>query len=544
MSAKEVVFGGSARRRLAEGVDLLVNAVKVTLGPKGRYAVLERGLGAPDITKDGVSIAQAIEAKDQLHNIGAQLVKEAASRTSDVAGDGSTTAAVMAQAIVREGLKYVASGFNPIGIKRGIDRATAAVVDEMNALARPIVTSQEIAHVGAISANLDKDVGALVADAFDKAGRDGVITVEDGPSLHNELTVAEGLRFDRGYLSSYFINDQERLLVELEQPLLLLADRKITNARELLPALEVVAKTGRPLVIVAEEVEGEALAALVVNNLRGLLKSVAVKAPGFGERRRASLEDLAVLTGARVLADDTGLTLDTLALGDLGQARRVEVGKEYTLIIAGDGDARQIAARVSQIKGQIAVTDNDYDRDKLRERAARLSGGVAIIRIGGATEVEVKEKKARVQDALHATRAALEEGVVPGGGIALLRARQAVNGLKGDNADQDAGIAILLRALEEPLRQIVSNAGAVAAVVLARVLEGNGNFGYNAADGSYGDLMELGVLDPVKVPRTALRSAASIAGLLLTTEVGVYALPLAPAAHDDHHDPEQEGEHF
>ena len=534
MTAKEVIFGDSARRRLASGVDLLANAVKTTLGPKGRSVVLERGYAAPALTRDGVTVAREIDFADPLLNMGAQLAKQAAAITGDAAGDGTTTATLLTQAIVREGLKHIAAGFSPMELKRGIDRAVAAIVAELAALARPVASSQEIAQVASISANGDAGIGDLIARAFERVGKDGVITVEDGPSLLDDLVISEGLQFDRGYLSPYFISDAARQVAELERPLILLADMKIANIRELLPVLELVAKAARPLLIVAQDVEGEALAGLVVNHTRGLLKSIAVKAPGFGERRRDSLEDLAALTGARVLSDDSGLTLAQVSLGDLGQARRVEVGKEHTIVIDGGGTQQQIAARSEQIKAQIAATSAGYDRDKLQGRLAGLAGGVAVIRVGAATEAELSEKKARLEDALHATRAAIAEGVVAGGGVALLRARQAAQP-RGVNADQDAGIAIVLRAVEEPLRQIIINGGGAPSVVLERVLQGSGNFGHNAADGSYGDLAELGVLDPAKVTRAALQNAASVAGLLLTIDTAVYAIPLPPSEHDDHH---------
>jgi chaperonin GroEL len=534
MAAKQVVFGDDARSKLVEGVNILANAVKVTLGPKGRNVVLERSFGSPTVTKDGVSVAKEIELQDKLQNIGAQLVKEVASKTSDNAGDGTTTATVLAQAIVREGFKYVASGFNPTDLKRGIDKAVAAVVEEVKKIAKPTTTSKEIAQVGAISANADTDIGDIIAAALDKVGKEGVITVEDGKSLQNELEVVEGLQFDRGYLSPYFINNQERQLVVLEQPYILLFDKKIGNIRELLPVLEQVAKAGRPLLIIAEDVEGEALATLVVNNLRGILKTAAVKAPGFGDRRKAILEDIAILTGGQVIAEELGLTLEKATLQDLGQAKRVEIGKENTIVVDGAGNAESIQARVKQLRAQIDEAGSDYDREKLQERLAKLAGGVAVIKVGAATEVELKEKKARVEDALHATRAAVEEGIVPGGGVALLRAKQAIRELKGSNPDQDAGIKIVLRAIEEPLRQIVANAGDEPAVVINRVLEGSGNFGYNAANGTYGDLVELGVLDPVKVTRTALQNAASVAGLLLTTDATVFELPKEEKAVDPH----------
>jgi chaperonin GroEL len=534
MTAKEVIFGDSARRRLASGVDLLANAVKATLGPKGRSVVLERGHAAPALTRDGVTVAREIDFSDPLQNMGAQLVKQAAARTGDAAGDGTTTATLLTQAIVREGLRHVAAGFSPIDLKRGIDLAVASIVAELAALARPVTSNQEISQVAAISANGDAAVGDIIARAFERVGKDGVITVEDGPTLQDDLVTSEGLQFERGYLSPYFISDPARQIAELERPLILLADIKIANVRELLPLLELVAKASRPLLIVAQDVEGEALAGLVVNHTRGLLKSVAVKAPGFGERRRDSLEDLAALTGARVLSDDSGLTLAQVTLGDLGQARRVEVDKEHTIVIDGGGTELQIAARSSEIKAQIAASSAGYDRDKLQQRLAGLAGGVAVIRVGAATESELSEKKARLEDALHATRAAVAEGVVAGGGVALLRARQAAQP-HGVNADQDAGVAIVFRAVEEPLRQIVINGGGAPSVVLERVLQGSGNFGYNAANGSYGDLVKLGVLDPVKVTRAALQNAASVAGLLLTIDTAVYTIPLPPSEHDDHH---------
>jgi len=534
MAAKHVVLGDNARTKLIEGVNILANAVKVTLGPKGRNVVLERSYGSPTVTKDGVSVAKEIELQDKLQNIGAQLVKEVASKTGDIAGDGTTTATVLAQAIVREGFKYVAAGFNPTDLKRGIDKAVIAIVDEVKKIAKPTTTSKEIAQVGSISANSDIDIGAIIAEAIDKVGKEGVITVEDGRSLHNELEIVEGLQFDRGYLSPYFINDQERQVVALEQPYILLFNKKISNLRDLLPVLEQVAKAGRPLLIIAEDVDGEALAALVVNTLRGILKTAAVKAPGFGDRRKATLEDIAILTGGKVIAEEIGLTLDKVTLEDLGQAKRIEIGKENTIVIDGAGDAIKIAARVKQIRVQIEEATSDYDREKLQERVAKLSGGVAVIKVGAATEVELKEKKARVEDALHATRAAVEEGIVPGGGVAFLRAKQAIKDLKGDNPDQDAGIQIVLRAVEEPLRQIVANAGDEPSVVINRVLEGSGNFGYNAANGTYGDLVEIGVLDPAKVTRTALQNAASVAGLLLTTDAAIYELPVEKTAVDEH----------
>jgi len=525
MAAKEIVFSDNARSKLVEGVNILANAVKVTLGPKGRNVVLERSFGSPIVTKDGVSVAKEIELADKLQNIGAQLVKEVASRTSDDAGDGTTTATVLAQAIVREGLKYVAAGLNPLDLKRGIDKAVIAAVEELKKISKPTTTSKEIAQVATISANGEESIGQRIAEAIDRVGKEGVITVEDGKSLDDELDVVEGLQFDRGYLSPYFINDQDKQVAVLEDPFVLLHDKKVSNIRDLLPVLELVAKAGRPLLIIAEDVEGEALATLVVNNIRGILKTVAVKAPGFGDRRKALLEDIAILTGGQVIAEETGLTLEKATLAELGQAKRIEVGKENTIVIDGAGDTKNIQARVRQIRVQIEEASSDYDREKLQERVAKLAGGVAVIKVGGATEIEVKEKKDRVDDALHATRAAVEEGIVPGGGVALIRVKQAISGLKGANADQDAGVKIVLRALEEPLRQIVTNAGEEASVVVARVAEGTGNFGYNAQTGEYGDLVESGVLDPTKVTRTALQNAASIAGLLLTTDATVTEAP-------------------
>ena len=503
---------------------MLANAVKVTLGPKGRNVVLERSFGAPTVTKDGVSVAKEIELKDKFENMGAQLVKEVASKTSDNAGDGTTTATVLAQAIVREGFKYVAAGFNPTDLKRGIDKAVSAIVEEIKKISKPTTTSKEIAQVGSISANSDSDIGNIIAEAMDKVGKEGVITVEDGKSLNNELEVVEGMQFDRGYLSPYFINNPDRQIAVLEAPFVLLHDKKISNIRDLLPVLEQVAKAGRPLLIIAEDIEGEALATLVVNNIRGILKTVAVKAPGFGDRRKAMLEDIAILTGGTVIAEEVGLSLEKATLQDLGQAKRIEVGKEETTIIDGAGSEDAIQARVANINTQIDAATSDYDREKLQERKAKLAGGVALIKVGAATEVEMKEKKARVEDALHATRAAVEEGIVPGGGVALLRARATISELKGDNPDQDAGIKIVLRAIEEPLRQIVANAGDEPSVVVAKVLEGKGNFGYNAGNGTYGDLVELGVLDPAKVTRSALQNAASVAGLILTTDALVAEL--------------------
>ncbi|WP_087725718.1 chaperonin GroEL [Pandoraea sp. PE-S2T-3] len=529
MAAKDIVLRDAARAKLVEGVNILADAVKVTLGPKGRNVVLERSFGAPVVTKDGVSVAKDIELADKLQNIGAQLVKEVASKTSDLAGDGTTTATVLAQAIVREGQKYVAAGLNPLDLKRGIDRAVGVAVDALRAISKPTTTSKEIAQVATISANGEESIGQRIAEAIDRVGKEGVITVEDGKTLADELDVVEGLQFDRGYLSPYFVNDPDKQIAALESPFVLLHDKKISNIRDLLPLLEQVAKAGRPLLIIAEDVEGEALATLVVNNIRGILKTVAVKAPGFGDRRRALLEDIAILTGGQVIAEETGLSLEKATLAELGQAKRIEVGKENTTVIDGAGEAVNIQARVKQIRVQIEEATSDYDREKLQERVAKLAGGVAVIKVGGATEIEVKEKKDRVDDALHATRAAVEEGIVPGGGVALIRVRDKVREVRGDNADQDAGIKIVLRALEEPLRQIVANAGDEPSVVVAKVAQGSGNFGYNAAIGEYGDLVELGVLDPTKVTRTALQNAASVAGLLLTTDATIVESPKASA---------------
>jgi chaperonin GroEL len=525
MSAKDVKFHDSARGRIYKGVNILADAVKVTLGPKGRNVVIDRSFGAPIITKDGVTVAKEIELKDKFENMGAQMVKEVASKTADVAGDGTTTATVLAQAIVQEGMKYVAAGMNPMDLKRGIDKAVAAVVDELKKLSKPITTSKEIAQVGAISANADESIGEIIADAMDKVGKEGVITVEDGKSLENELDVVEGMQFDRGYLSPYFINNPDKQVAQLQDPLILIHDKKISSIRDLLPVLEEVAKAGKPLLIIAEDVEGEALATLVVNAMRGVLKVAAVKAPGFGDRRKAMLEDIAILTGGTVISEETGKQLEKTTLADLGQAKRVEVHKENTVIIDGAGDKAKIDGRVKAIRAQIEEATSDYDREKLQERVAKLAGGVAVIKVGAATEVEMKEKKDRVDDALHATRAAVEEGIVPGGGVALLRASKAVSALKGDNHDQDAGIKIVLRALQEPLRQIVANCGEEPSVVVNKVLEGSGNFGYNAATGAYGDLVEMGVLDPTKVTRSALQNAASVAGLILTTDATIAEAP-------------------
>ncbi len=525
MAAKDVKFHENARARILKGVNTLADAVKVTLGPKGRNVVLARSFGAPVITKDGVSVAKEIELKDRFENMGAQMVKEVASKTGDIAGDGTTTATVLAQAIVKEGMKYVTSGMNPMDLKRGIDKAVSAVVAELQTLSKPITTSKETAQVGTISANADESIGKIIADAMDKVGKEGVITVEDGKSLENELDVVEGMQFDRGYISPYFINNPDKQTAVLEDPLILLHDKKISNIRDLLPVLEAVAKAGKPLLIIAEDLEGEALATLVVNSMRGVLKVAAVKAPGFGDRRKAMLEDIAILTGATVISEETGLQLEKATLAELGRAKRVEVQKEATLIIDGAGDQAKIEARVKTIRAQIETTTSDYDREKLQERVAKLAGGVAVIKVGAATEVEMKEKKDRVDDALHATRAAVEEGIVPGGGVALLRARSRIESLQGDNADQEAGIRIVMRALEEPLRAIAANAGDEPSVVVAKVLEGKGNYGYNAATGAYGDLVEMGVIDPTKVTRTALQNAASVAGLILTTDATVAEAP-------------------
>jgi chaperonin GroEL len=525
MAAKDVVFGDNARTKMVEGVNILANAVKVTLGPKGRNVVMERSFGGPTITKDGVSVAKEIELKDKLQNMGAQMVKEVASKTADIAGDGTTTATVLAQSIVREGMKYVVAGHNPMDLKRGIDKAVTAAIEELKKISKPCTTTKEIAQVGSISANSDVSIGQRIAEAMEKVGKEGVITVEDGKSLEDELEVVEGMQFDRGYLSPYFINQPEKQVAVLESPYILLFDKKISNIRDLLPVLEQVAKSGRPLMIVAEDVEGEALATLVVNNIRGIIKTCAVKAPGFGDRRKAMLEDIAILTGGQVIAEEIGLTLEKTTLEHLGQAKRVEIGKENTIIIDGAGDAKAIEARVKNIRVQIDEATSDYDREKLQERVAKLAGGVAVIRVGAATEVEMKEKKARVDDALHATRAAVEEGIVPGGGVALIRAKQGIMGLKGDNPDQDAGISIVLRAMEEPLRIIVSNAGDEASVVVNAVMASKGNNGYNAATSEYGDLVAQGVIDPTKVTKTALVNAASVAALLLTTDCAICESP-------------------
>ena len=525
MTAKQVLFGNDARSRMVNGVNVLADAVKVTLGPKGRNVVLERAFGGPTITKDGVSVAKEVELKDKFENMGAQMVKEVASKTSDNAGDGTTTATVLAQAIVDEGMKYVAAGMSPMDLKRGIDKAVAAAIEQLHSLSKPTTTSKEVAQVGAISANSDHEIGDIIAEAMEKVGKEGVITVEDGKSLHNELEVVEGMQFDRGYLSPYFINNPDKQVALLENPYLLLVEKKISNIRDLLPILEQVAKSGRPLLIIAEDIEGEALATLVVNSIRGVLKTVAFKAPGFGDRRKAMLEDIAILTGGTVISSDVGLTLEKATLAELGSAKKVEVNKESTTIIDGAGKEDQIEARVKQIRAQMEETSSDYDREKLQERVAKLAGGVALIKVGAATEVEMKEKKARVEDALHATRAAVEEGVVAGGGVALIRAKQSIKDIKGDNPEQDAGIKIVLRAMEEPMRQIVRNAGDEPSVVVDRVANGKGNFGFNAQTGEYGDMIEMGVLDPTKVTRTALQNAASVASLILTTECMIADMP-------------------
>ena len=556
MAAKDVQFGNEVRQKMVNGVNVLANAVRVTLGPKGRNVVLDRAFGGPHITKDGVSVAKEIELKDKFENMGAQMVKEVASKTNDVAGDGTTTATVLAQAIVAEGMKYVTAGMNPTDLKRGIDKAVAALVEELKNIAKPCDTSKEIAQVGSISANSDEQVGAIIAEAMEKVGKEGVITVEDGKSLENELDVVEGMQFDRGYLSPYFINDAEKQIAALDNPFVLLFDKKISNIRDLLPVLEQVAKASRPLLIIAEDVEGEALATLVVNNIRGILKTVAVKAPGFGDRRKAMLQDIAILTGGTVIAEEVGLSLEKATLEDLGQAKRIEIGKENTTIIDGFGDAAQIEARVAEIRQQIETATSEYDKEKLQERVAKLAGGVAVIKVGAATEVEMKEKKDRVEDALHATRAAVEEGVVAGGGVALLRAYQAIiqkidpdakelseitSKLKGilsehlmlTNNDQLAGALIIFKAIESPLRQIVANAGGEPSVVVNKVLEGKGNYGYNAGSGEYGDMIEMGVLDPAKVTRSALQHAASIAGLMLTTDCMIAEIPEEKPAMPD-----------
>jgi len=525
MSAKDVKFGDDARAKILAGVNVLADAVKVTLGPKGRNVVLDKAFGAPTVTKDGVSVAKEIELEDNFENMGAQLVKEVASKTNDVAGDGTTTATVLAQAMVKEGLKAVAAGMNPMDLKRGIDKAVTAAVSELKTLSKPCEDAKEIAQVGTVSANSDESVGNIIAEAMDKVGKEGVITVEEGQSLENELDVVEGMQFDRGYLSPYFANKQDTMIADLESPMILLHDKKISNIRDLLPTLEAVAKAGRPLLIIAEDVEGEALATLVVNNIRGIVKVCAVKAPGFGDRRKAMLEDIAVLTGGKVISEEIGMSLEGITLEDLGSAKRVQVSKENSTIIDGMGDAAQISDRVNQIRSQIEESSSDYDREKMQERVAKLAGGVALIKVGAATEVEMKEKKARVEDALHATRAAVEEGVVPGGGVALVRTLDSVAKVSGDNADQDAGVKAILKAIESPLRQIVDNGGDDASVVLNEVRNNKGTFGYNAGTGEYGDMIEMGILDPTLVTRTALQHAASIASMIITTEAMITDAP-------------------
>ena len=525
MAAKDVRFSEDSRARMSAGVNILANAVKVTLGPKGRNVVLEKSFGAPTVTKDGVSVAKEIELEDKFENMGAQMVKEVASKTSDVAGDGTTTATVLAQAMMREGLKAVAAGMNPMDLKRGVDKAVGAAVEGLQSLSKPTKDSKAIAQVGAISANGDEAIGSIIAEAMEKVGKEGVITVEEGKSLDNELDVVEGMQFDRGYLSPYFINDQDSMSAELEDPFILLHDKKVSNIRDLLPVLEGVAKSGKPLLVISEDVEGEALATLVVNTIRGIVKVAAVKAPGFGDRRKAMLQDMAILTGGQVISEEVGLSLEKATIDDLGRAKRVQVGKENTTIIDGAGKASDIKARVGQIQQQIEETTSDYDREKLQERVAKLAGGVAVIKVGAATEVEMKEKKARVEDALHSTRAAVEEGVVPGGGVALVRALSKLKGLKGENEDQDTGISIARRAIHEPLRQIVANSGGEPSVVLNKVLDGKANYGFNAQTEEYGDMVKMGILDPTKVVRTALQNAASIAGLLITTEATVAEKP-------------------
>ena len=525
MAARDVRFGENVRNKMVNGVNVLADAVKITLGPKGRNVVLERSFGAPTITKDGVSVAKEIELKDRFENMGAQMVKEVASKTSDVAGDGTTTATVLAQSIIAEGMKYVAAGMNPMDLKRGIDKAVIAVVEELKKISKPCTTSKEISQVGAISANADESIGKTIAEAMDKVGKEGVITVEDGKGLENELELVEGMQFDRGYISPYFINNPDKQVSLLEDPYVLLHDKKISNIRDLLPLLEQVAKAGKPLLIIAEDVDGEALATLVVNNIRGILKTTAVKAPGFGDRRKAMLEDIAILTGGTVIAEELGLKLENAQLKDLGHAKRIEIGKDDTTIIDGGGEKAAIEARVKNIRKQVDDATSDYDKEKLQERVAKLAGGVALVKVGAATETEMKEKKARVEDALHATRAAVEEGIVAGGGVAYLRARANLKNLKGENPDQDAGIKIVLRALEEPMRQIVANTGDEPSVVVNKVVEGTGNFGFNAQTSEYGDLVAMGVVDPTKVTRFALQNAASVAGLMLTTGAMVAEMP-------------------
>jgi len=525
MAAKEVKFGNNARQKMMVGINVLADAVRITLGPKGRNVVLDKSFGAPTVTKDGVSVAKEIELEDNFENMGAQMVKEVASHTSDVAGDGTTTATVLAQAIFREGLKAVSAGFNPMDLKRGIDKATRAVVEKLESISEPCTDNKAIAQVGTISANSDLSVGEIIAEAMGKVGKEGVITVEEGSGLDNELEIVEGMQFDRGYLSPYFINQAESQSVELEDPYILLFDKKIANIRDLLPLLEGVAKSGRPLLVIAEDIEGEALATLVVNNIRGIVKVAGVKATGFGDRRKAMLQDIAILTGGQVIAEEVGLSLEKATLEDLGNAKKVQITKDNTTLIDGAGTGSDIKSRIDQINREIEDSTSDYDKEKLQERVAKLSGGVAVVKVGAATEIEMKEKKARVEDALHATRAAVEEGVVAGGGVAFIRARVSLEGLEGDNDDQNVGINILKKALEEPLRQIVSNAGKDASVVLNEVAKGKGNYGYNAATNEYGDLVKMGIIDPTKVTRFALQNAASVTGLLLTTEAMVAEAP-------------------
>ena len=525
MSAKDVLFGEIARSRKLKGVNILAEAVKVTLGPKGRNVVLEKSFGAPTVTKDGVSVAKEIELKDKFENMGAQMLKEVASKTSDVAGDGTTTATVLAQAMLREGTKAVAAGMNPMDLKRGIDKAVSTAVDELKSLSKPCSDHKEIAQVGTVSANADENIGSIIAESMEKVGKEGVITVEEGSTLENELEIVEGMQFDRGYLSPYFVNKQENMSVELENPYILIHDKKISNIRDLLPLLEAVAKAGKPLLVVAEDVDGEALATLVVNNIRGIVKVCAVKAPGFGDRRKAMLQDIAILTGGQVISEEVGMNIEGASLDDLGTAKKIQVTKENTTVIDGAGSTSDIENRVNQIRAQIEEATSDYDKEKMQERVAKLAGGVAVIKVGAATEVEMKEKKARVEDALHATRAAVEEGVVPGGGVAFVRALDAVSKVEGDNQDQGTGIRIVLRALEEPTRQIVQNAGSDASVILNKIKEESGSFGYNAASDEFGDMIEMGILDPTKVSRTALQNASSIAGLMITTEAMVAEIP-------------------
>lgn len=525
MTAKQIIFHDEARAKIANGVNVLADAVKVTLGPRGRNVILERNFGPPVVANSGVIVAKEIRLKDRFENMGAQMAKEVSSKTSDVAGDGTTTATVLAQAIVREGMKFVAAGMNPMDLKRGIDKAVGAITDELHKISRPCQTSKDISQVGAISANSDTSVGEIIAQAMEKVGKEGAITIEDGKSLQNELEMVEGMQFDRGYLSPYFINTQEKQIAQLDEPYILLHDKKISNIRELLPILEQISKAGKSMLVIAEDVEGEALATLVINSMRGILKTVAVKAPAFGDRRRAMLDDIAILTGGTVISEDVGLTLEKATLEMLGHAKRIESGNDQTTIIGGGGKPEEIHKRISFIRQQIELADSSYDKEKLQERVAKLAGGVAVIKVGAATETGMKEKKTRIEDALHATRAAIEEGVLPGGGVALLRARSALTGLKGENNEQDSGIRIVLRAIEEPLRQIVSNAGGEPSVVLNRVLTGSGSFGYNAAIDEYGDLVEMGILDPTKVTRSALQNAASIASLILTTDVMIADLP-------------------